>query len=344
MASAYYDNAEDGFSCSGCTQWWNQLQSNPRYIGRDCAGNIIGSPPTEETGDITQAGWQSVWQGVAASQDGSLTALFADGGGDPGAGSYPCGSASSSYLADLVTMFDGTNKPVIANNVFETSAIGTDWHTIDAAPNVIGAMADSDCYVDANAYGMGSADFAIIQTMHSYGYPVDDWTQRENDELYLASAGKQFWCLIGASGTASTETALRIYAYASLMLTFDLHTTGYFTYWKTDTVGQLEVYPETGLVPANPVVGTPLSVTALQVGGVYAREYNDCYYRGTDEGRCAFVVNPTGSTQNWPALSRSYGHTMALSGGGVLEGGGVSFSAAAPPAILFSGTAVIAFQ
>lgn len=344
-----YSNAQvarSPSSCPGCTPWWNLLQSNPQYISRDCSGQINspdGNPSVSEYADVTQTGWQSLWGNFFVSAFGSPGpgTMFSDAAGDQGV--YPCGATSASFVNSLASMFSAAPYPVIANNVFESSAVGTDWHTIDAPSNVIGAMVDSDCFVDANAFGH-TGDFAITQANHSYGYSVDDWTQHENDALYLASQNKMFVCLIGASGLASSEPALRTYAYASLMLTFNLLSTSYFTYWQTDTAGQVEVYPETGLVPANPVVGTPSSIAALQVGGVYAREYDDCFYRGTDEGPCAFVVNPTISAQNWPTLSRLYGHTMTLWGGGVLEGGTASFAGPSPPAILFCGSAVIALR
>jgi hypothetical protein len=343
MKSLFYQDATVGFSTPGDTDWWKTLQNNAQDIARDCAGNIIGSPPSEEYGDITQAGWRSLWNGVAANVGSGYTALFADGAGDVGSGALPCGTTDSTYVADMATMFSGTPFQVIANNVFESAAMGTNWHTVDSGANVIGAMADSDCYVDANAYGMGNVDFAITQGMHSYGYAVDDWSQREDDELYLGQQQKLFVCLIGASHLASSETALRTYAYASLMLTYSVRSTTYFTYWKTNGSTQVEVYPETGIVPANPVVATPSDVSALKVGGVYVREYQDCFYRGVDEGGCAFVVNPTTGTQTIPVLSRSYGHSVTLSGGGVLEGGNAGFSGPAPKS-LSSGSAVIEAQ
>jgi hypothetical protein len=343
MKSLFYQDATVGFSAPGDTDWWNTLQNNPQDIARDCNGNIIGSPPSEEYGDITQVGWRSLWNGVAGNVGSGYTALFVDGAGDVGSGALPCGASDSTYVLDLATMFSGTPFPVIANNVFESAAMGTNWHTIDTGANVIGAMADSDCYVDANAYGMGNVDFAITQGMHSYGYAVDDWSQREDDELYLAQQQKLFVCLIGASHFASSETALRTYAYASLMLTYNVSSTAYFTYWKTNDSTQVEVYPETGIVPANPLVSTPLDVSTLKIGGVYVREYKDCFYRGVDEGGCAFVVNPTTGTQTIPALSRSYGHSVTLSGGGVLEGGSVGFSGLVPKSLV-SGSAVIEAQ
>jgi hypothetical protein len=338
-----YYNATLALSC--CTPWWSLLQANPQYIARDCSGHIIspnGNPSISEMPDITRSGWRNLWDGII--RNNGLDAAYVDGAMDPGSAMLPCGATDSSYVSNLAAMFNSVVVPVIANNVFETSVIGTNWHTVDAASNVMGALADSDCYVDGPYSNGKSTDHAIVQSMHDYNYPVDDWSQRENDELYLASVGKQFWCLTGATNKASSEPGLRIYAYASLMLTYSLKSTGYWTYWKTTTPGQVEIYPETGLVPTNPVVATPLSIVSLRVSNTYAREYKDCFYRGTDMGPCAFVVNPTTSTQYWPTLSRAYARTVVLSGGGVLEGGTASFTGPAPPSTLASGNAVIALR
>lgn len=340
-----YTNAQVGRSCSGCTPWWTLINNNPQYIARDCSGNILspdGNPAISEYADITQAGWRSLWDNfwtTFSEFDSPPGTIFSDAAGDQGV--YACGANGATYAADLASLFQNAPYPVIANNVFESSGAGTDWHTVDAPSNVIGAMADSDCYADNGAYGH-RGDFAITQANHSYGYSVDSWTQRENDELYLASQGKLFVCLIGASDTASQEPALRMYAYASLMLTYNLSSTIYFTYWQTNTSTQVEVYPETGLVPTNPVVATPGSVASLQVDGVYAREYGDCFYRGSDEGPCAAVVNSSTSAQAAPFAGK-YTNTMVLSGGGALEGGTVSFRGPPPPSTMSSGTAYIAF-
>jgi hypothetical protein len=54
------------------------------------------------------------------------------------------------------------------------------------------------------------------------------------------------------------------------------------------------------------------------------RQYSDCYYRGTNEGACAVVVNASGGTESVP--NTAYSHSLVLSGAGVLDGGSVSFS------------------
>ena len=64
--------------------------------------------------------------------------------------------------------------------------------------------------------------------------------------------------------------------------------------WETFTSpGGLRVFPESSVVPTEPIVPTPGSISALQTpSGAYAREYATCYVGGSSVGPCAAVVNP----------------------------------------------------
>lgn len=354
MTASYYDDSTRGYSCSGCTQWWSTLQANPSYIAKTCGGTIItvSGSGTDEFGDITQSGWQSLWNGYISSDPqfssggNTFDYVFADDAGSPafrsgGDASWlpGCSDTDATYTTDLGTMLQSAPAPVIANSVFESSTTGTTWHNVLANSNVTQAMADSDCYVGGNGMYGKTSDFAITQAFNSYGYSVDSWTQRENDELYLATQGKAFWCLPGANGSASSETSLRIYAYASLMLTYSSNV-GYFTaYWQPNSSTELAVYPETGFVPTSPKMNPP-SIAGLRQGGIYQRVYNTCYLNGVNLGTCSVKVNPTTSTQV-SAWSSSLHHTLSLSGGGVLEGGTASATGPAPQATMPAGTAQI---
>ena len=113
----------------------------------------------------------------------------------------------------------------------------------------------------------------------------------------------------------------------------------YFT-----TPSGLHVFPETKLVPTSPL-SSPSSVSSLQTGGVYVREYAACYIGGSSIGHCAAVVNSSSSSSyNMPSLSQSYSHTMALSGYGIIDGGSVSASGPAPPSSLPPNTGVVLIQ
>jgi hypothetical protein len=351
-----YGNASVVLKSSGSSVPWSTLQDNPQYISTDCLGNIISNASNNsanaELTNITAPGWQSIWNSYYSPTTFSPSpqTFFMDGASDPNINSnypspatswLPCGVSDSQYVAGLAMMFAGNSFNLIVNSIYESNNTGTNWHTVVSPSNVIGAMADSDCYVvGPQEFGANPADEAVVQSMHEWS-TLDAWSQKEDDELYLASQGKQFWCLIAATGIAAQEKALRVYAYASLMLTFSLPSTGYFTTWKTNDSTQVEIYPETAIVPVNPLVQAPSDISALKVSGVYVREYEDCFYSGVDQGPCAFVVNPTTGSQTVPTLSEPYTNTVALSGGGTLEGGSLSFAGPAPASTLPSGTAQI---
>jgi hypothetical protein len=81
--------------------------------------------------------------------------------------------------------------------------------------------------------------------------------------------------------------------------------------------------------------------------GAYAREFAQCYVKGSASGPCAVVVNPTSATVNFPTLSRTYTHTATYTGRGVItqfgDTGALSISGVAPPTTLASGDARIVF-
>jgi len=167
----------------------------------------------------------------------------------------------------------------------------------------------------------------------------------EDEELWTGAHGKQFIIDNDANGDGATSTALRTYGYASAMLTFNFNSLIWYTHLSTGaSLTPLSLFPEIQLVPANPVVATPTSVASLKVGNVYVREWNDCFINNVDQGACAFVVNPTASTQTVPTLSKTYTRTLVMSGEGVLNGGTIATNGAAPPSSLLSGTAYIAFR
>jgi hypothetical protein len=179
------------------------------------------------------------------------------------------------------------------------------------ASNVIGAMCE-ECYA---AYNGSKVDYAIGGTT---------WQHTEDAEIAMVSMHKIFWDYARAIGDPSAETGLRTFIYASFLLTYDPSYAMLQEAFQSAT--RFPVMPETGLVPMNPAT-TASSVSAYAKGGVYMRDFADCYYRGARIGGCAVVVNPGSSSASVPA--NSYTHAMALSGGGVLDGGSASFTAPA---------------
>ncbi|MBV8434317.1 MAG: hypothetical protein JO029_08560, partial [Candidatus Eremiobacteraeota bacterium] len=172
------------------------------------------------------------------------------------------------------------------------------------------------------------------------------WQLNENLQLAAAAAGKQFFCYNNNNGSqyGSGVIALREYIYASFLMSFSPTSS---VLWETfyTTPSELHVYPETNIVPMNPVVSAPSDISALLSGGLYVREYANCYLSGSNVGPCAAVVNSTtSSTYSMPSMTYSYHHTMALSGGGSLDGGTVSVTGSAPPSTVGPETGLVLFK
>ena len=94
----------------------------------------------------------------------------------------------------------------------------------------------------------------------------------------------------------------------------------------------LAVWPEELIYPAAPLQSMISSPNDLQVAaGVWRREFAFCYQAGRFFGRCAAIVNSSGSTVTVSSawLSRTYGHIITLSGGDELSGGVADVSGAA---------------
>jgi hypothetical protein len=315
VKSYYYTDGTTEASCTGCSYLWNDLQANPQYIARDCSGNIqhVWSDQGQEWVNVAQSGWWSFWQQEvehAYSVAGpTLAAVFSDNNIAPDSSQLPCGVSAAQYTAATASMFASTSRPVIFNGLSAAPSL------LDV-PNVIGGMSEG-CY-------------------------SGNWTGDENAQLIAVSKNKLSICYDLRSGSGSSSVASRVFDYASFLLSFNLPTTMLFEAFAPAASGGLSVYPETGLVPANPLVGTPATISTLAIGGVYAREYAHCFYRGTDEGACAAVVNPGGGSVAFP-YSGKYSHTMVLSGSDVLDGGTVTFNGPAP-ATLGASSGVIAFK
>jgi hypothetical protein len=338
-----YTNGVIEYPCSGCSHLWSKLQANPQFIAKDCSGNILHNDSGEYV-DVTRPAWYAYWSADVNDEynmvkPAAWTAVFADDSDAPQFKDInPCGTTVASFTAGIASMLGSTAKPVIFSGL-SVSAKQPEERSLYKVANVIGGMRE-DCYSGSGGFGH-AGDFVMTNREHFYGAATDDWTQTENDQLYAATLHKLFICLSNATGPATAANGERTYVYASFMLTFDPGTSVLYERFAPSTSGGLTVYPESGLVPTNPVVSTPASIANLATGGVYAREFRECYYRGVEMGACAAVVNPTLGSQRFPFTQ--YRHTLAFSGGGVLEGGSVNFKGAAPPARLAGASALIAF-
>jgi len=282
-------------TCSGSTIW------DPTYGG----GYASDARKTSEA-----LGHAKVVVGYKKNQYGSnWDAMFADEVGSFLGMPTPCGYSASTYPAAINTVHSELGVRLWLNALGKKldPYIGQ----VTNPSNVVGAMCEL-------CYGINLKGADAVETTHD-----GIWQWLENTEISTIAKHKVFWDYARLSGYAQYETALRKYVYASFLLTYAPDYAMMETALKTNS--GFPVMPETGLVPMNPVT-TASSVNGyLRSGGAYMREFGACYYLGVNHGKCAIVINPN-PTGTVSVPTRAYGHSLVLSGSGVLDGGSVRFS------------------
>ena len=247
----------------------------------------------------------------------------------------------SNANADYVAQFGQEMPGVIYNGLDPRmsssirAAIG-----MNASPYVVGGVAEN-CYVRA----AGSSTIPVQDKSADH----EPWSALENTEIEMAQAGKLFICLGEApvGQDASRLTRQRRYQAASFLLTVDLNTSVLGEAYPTKS--DFQVFPESQIVPENPVAPQPVSIGGLVIassGGsyLYGREYGACPVVGVLFPKCFIVVNPSTAAIafHWPA---KYVSTIKLWGSDLLDTPAwISTSGPPPPAVIAAGTAVIALS
>lgn len=241
-----------------------------------------------------------------------------------GVSPLPCDPPASSWDSLISSFIQASAHPVVFNGY----AMNSDSAALITLSTVLGGMVEG-CYADAWS---GTAPYTT----------GSDWIRNENLQLAAAAAQKLFFCYNTPISDGSSSLALRQFVYSSFLLTYSPASSVLWEYFST--ASGLHVFPETEVVPNSPLVGAS-SVSGLQsAGGAYVREYGACSINGQNAGPCAAVVNPSAaSSVPFPTLSRSYGHTMAIAGYGVLDGGTVSASGPAPPSTMAPESGFVVF-
>jgi len=240
----------------------------------------------------------------------------------------PCDYNESTWIADEVEMLDGLGHDVMVNGFSAMTESTPVTNTIDLLSGNVNAGNMESCYVDNDS-------------THEQDEWV--WNGSEDAELKVTNEGKYYQCWGMDATAASSAVPSRLYMLASYLMTYN-PTYGIFREQYATPSG-LHVMPESQLVPTEPVVAQPSTIATLAKDGtfgVYVREYKACYYAGKLIGQCAMVVNNARTTETTPALTLSYKHTLTLSGNGILDGGSVGFSGAAPPSSMAERSAFIA--
>jgi hypothetical protein len=316
---------------------WGYSYQTESDFAHDCSGSRITFNNTagRYVMDPQSATLQQHFAQYVSSQTAKahFDAVFEDNAGPLGpdqayaafSPSLPCGYSDAAWTAGGQTLDQAAPIPVIVNGINVPNGHDVSLTAqLYASSNTVGGNFEG-CYDDVNK--LKQTDWF--------------WQTTENTELQTLAQGKLFVCMLRNQGAASSNTDARIYGYASYLLTYDPNNSVFWEEFQTPSGFHVE--PESQLVPRDPLVPAPASITALQVGtNVFGREYAHCYIAGRFVSACAVVVNSDGyysHTFPYP----QYTHTLVLSGGGILDGGTMATNGPPPPQSIGPGEAVIAF-
>jgi len=302
-------------------------------FAHDCNKNRIQFPKHDNRYLMDPHSQQllSLWQNYVATSGGQFDAIEDDTTNNFfGATAMPCNFNQGGWTAELNTMITNLGRPVLYNGLgnidFTHPQIST---AIGLNRSSIGGMMEG-CYS------------ALGDTNPKPHEPI--WRIEENTELRMAALHKLFICRGLNIDSAVSSIDSRIYMAASFFLTYDPATS--MLSEKFATPSRFGGEPESQLVPTLPFVPMPTTIAGLKLSSwVYGREYSACYLRGQAVGPCAMAVNidPMFASHPFPWRSK-YGHTLVLSGGGLLDGGTIATDGPAPPVLIPGVDAVIAFQ
>ncbi len=308
--------------------------TNEKTFAHTCSGARITQPNSAKTiylMDPTSPDMVNLYKSYVANElsKQNFTAILDDEPFDWYAlSAMPCNYVAASWLNAYAAEMTALNHPVIYSGLSSFGPNNTLAPTMQFNSSTIGGLFEG-CYA---AHWNPTITSGV------------QWVATENTELAMAQQNKLFICMPVNYTTASTSSgiAIRLFVYASFLLTYDVSTTSLWDFFGT--ASSYGVEPESELVALSPVVPAPAAVTTLQQSsGVYARQYGACYIAGKSVGPCAAVVNPDAfSAHAFPYTT--YHHTLLLTGGGILDGGRVSTTGGAPPSSMAPLSGVIAFQ
>jgi hypothetical protein len=292
---------------------------------KTCSGSVIMDPSygggyindAQSTTYATEHA-QVVAQYRESEYGSNYDGLFADDTGSVWGIATPCGYTASAWMSSSNSIIQALGKPTIVNTLnagsSQTSQIG-----YAGSSNTFGAMCEG-CI----AYWQ-----SVSGVIKDYTVSLATWQNTEDAEAQMATEHKIFWLYSRAVENASTGIQMRNFVFASFLLSYDPNYSMLQEAFQTPS--GFEIFPESGLVPEQPVTTETNVYYYQRSGGAYMREFGACYYRGVNQGRCAVVVNPSTSTETLPTTA--YSHAMILSGYGVIDGGSVSFSASRPTSL-----------
>ena len=312
---------------NGSSPMWNWLQANQQYVATTCTGAKI-SVTSHGGGQQVDPAYPAVYNEWRSITNAGYDAVFVDDTVGP---SYFASGAPCDLANWTQSEINGTNSvenpPYIFNALgalpLDTRAIAL----IRGNPTSIGFL--EGCYATAGGFG-------VINGL----VPQSAWLDMENDELAMVNSGHAFWCYSTDTNSNATSQTARIFVLASFLLTFSPSSVIQEAF-ATPNDGLNPVQPEYAVIPSQPLVAQPSSISGIAAGGIYYREYAACSLDNQAVGACAMIVNPDSNPHANPLYGK-YGHSLALSGGGVFDGGSATFSGPPGPFMLGANSALVA--
>ncbi len=301
-------------------------------FAHDCKGNritIYGRPGPKYQMDPSSSKLVRLWRAwvKAALRGGHYDAIFDDSADSVhNTSALPCGFDQIKWTEASNLMNANLGQPIFYNG------LGTLVPPYNQPPVAIGL----------NPTTLGGELEGCYESTTTQIPIRTVWNNYETTEMTMATAHKQFVCR--GITTLPPKVSLRMYMYASFLLTYDPASS--IISEKFSTPGNLGVFPEDTFVALNPLIPSPPSVASLQTSQwTFGRQYGACYLWGQAVGSCAVVVNADGPKQAhpfpWPGV---YNHTLTIAGAGVLDGGIASATGPPPPSQIPGTRGLIAIQ
>lgn len=306
-------------------------------FAHDCNGSRItinGKPGPVYQMDARSANLAGVWSAwvQGAMRGGNhYDAIFDDSADSVRTGSaVPCNFDQLSWTAASRQLNGALGQQVIFNGLGTlTAGVTNPPPALGLTPTSYGGMLEG-CYNNVGP---------------SFAMPVRAvWQNYENSELTMSLLHKTFVCRGFSAAPADTSHDLRIYQYASFLLSYDPSSS--IISEKFTNPSHVEAEPESGLVALDPLIPTPMYISGLGTAAyTYGRQYASCYLNGQAIGGCAVLVNADGPKHAHPfPWTGFYKHTLVMIGGGILDGGSVSVTGPAPASTIAGTSAEIATQ
>jgi len=275
---------------------------------------------------------------------------------------YGTSNGNTTYTSDLVSMACSASRPVIFN--------GPSWNPLDSSSSSATHTADttmlgSSCVRGGEIEGTfvtSSGRKNLNQQIQSATFiPSADKALEEQSMQKIALIDDYTSCAYGSSGCTFDPTGDRLYNLGGVWLVYDPR---YTLVWNqidsnngdpnmVDTDGNFDgLVQEYNIVPTQPYqTATSNDITTLQItdghtagsgspaGGVFRREFAQCYQNGSSIGRCAVVLNPesnnytSGGVVSMPTLSYTYSSALVLNDAPADAGGTATWSGTVPTSL-----------